>query len=123
VPLIHHDLCFGCGRTNLFGLMLEATETAPGQLSGRAFIKQDHQGPDPGRAHLGVIAAALGEAMALAAGVDARLISLELEVIAAVPVGSFLEVQASADAGRTQASAHAGDRMIARASGYAEQVG
>ena len=23
IALVHHDLCFGCGQTNLFGLLLE----------------------------------------------------------------------------------------------------
>jgi hypothetical protein len=23
MALVHHDLCFGCGQTNLFGLLLE----------------------------------------------------------------------------------------------------
>jgi hypothetical protein len=46
----------GCGRTSLFGLLLEVEEVAPGAVAGRCFIKQDHQGVDGGRAHDGVLA-------------------------------------------------------------------
>ncbi|MCW3065421.1 MAG: hypothetical protein JWN32_2593, partial [Solirubrobacterales bacterium] len=41
----HHDLCFGCGIGNVFGLHLEATPPANGELHGRFFVKQDLQGP------------------------------------------------------------------------------
>jgi hypothetical protein len=54
VPLVHHELCFGCGRVNLFGLLLEVQEVAPGAVAGRCFVKQDHQGADRRRAHDGV---------------------------------------------------------------------
>src|SRR4051812_11893123 len=60
----HHELCFGCGQSNLFGLQIELERRAGGGVEGRFFVKQDHQGP-PGFAHGGVIAAALDEAMAL----------------------------------------------------------
>ncbi len=62
--IVHHDLCFGCGQANLFGLQLELEPSADGGVAGRFFVKQDHQGP-PGYAHGGVMAAALDEAMAL----------------------------------------------------------
>ena len=68
MALVHHDLCFGCGQTNLFGLLLEVERVDPDRVAGRCFIKQDHQGPDRTAAHQGVIAAALCEAMALACG-------------------------------------------------------
>ena len=45
-PERHHDLCFGCGLANVFGLHLELERTGGGGLSGRFFVKQDHQGPD-----------------------------------------------------------------------------
>jgi acyl-coenzyme A thioesterase PaaI-like protein len=95
-PIHHHDLCFGCGQANLFGLQLELEPTADGGVAGRFFVKQDHQGP-PGYAHGGVIAAALDEAMALlvfergALAVTARL---EVDLIAPVPVGTFVRVSA-----------------------------
>ena len=45
MPLVHHELCFGCGRANPFGLMFEIEVTAAGSVeAGRCFIKQDHQG-------------------------------------------------------------------------------
>jgi acyl-coenzyme A thioesterase PaaI-like protein len=95
-PLRHHDLCFGCGQANLFGLQLELTRTGDG-VEGRFFVKQDHQGPD-GNAHPGVLAAALEEALALADALPARI---ELELVAPAPVGTFVRV--SADAERAQA--------------------
>ena len=94
--LTHHDLCFGCGPANLFGLQLELERTDEGGVEGRFFVKQDHQGP-PGFAHGGVLAAALDEAMALllfdqgAVAVTARL---EVDLRAPAPVGAFVVVSA-----------------------------
>jgi hypothetical protein len=93
VALVHHELCFGCGRTNLFGLLAELEPTGEGHVAGRCFVKQDHQGPRPGAAHLGIIAAALGEAMMFAAGQAPS--SFELRVAADAPVGAFLEIEAT----------------------------
>ena len=95
-PLVHHELCFGCGRTNLFGLLMEVESVGEGHVRGRGFVKQDHQGPVPGAAHPGVIAAALSEAMAFAAGAGAEPAAIELGLEATVPVGTFLEVDAHA---------------------------
>ena len=77
MALAHHDLCFGCGQTNLFGLLLEVERVDERRVAGRCFIKQDHQGPDRRFAHQGVIAAALCEAMALACGPRARAVALK----------------------------------------------
>jgi acyl-coenzyme A thioesterase PaaI-like protein len=96
LPVAHHDVCFGCGLANVFGLHLEAEPRPDGSLAGRFFVKQDHQGP-PGFAHGGVVAAALDEAMALllhAQGVHARTVRLELDLDRPAPVGSFVEVEA-----------------------------
>ena len=122
MPLVHHELCFGCGRTNLFGLLLEVEEVAPGAVAGRCFIKQDHQGPDGGRAHDGVLANALVEAMARACGVDARAVSFEVRLEGAAPVGEFVDVQARVEAGDGQlanasATATSGRRIVAEARG------
>jgi acyl-coenzyme A thioesterase PaaI-like protein len=121
-PLVHHELCFGCGRVNLFGLLLEVQEPAPGRVAGRCFLKQDHQGPDRGSAHDGVVAAALAEAMALACGRDARTLTFEVSVIGAAPVGAFLELEARVERrdGRTAyaiATATADRRMVGQARG------
>ena len=59
MALVHHELCFGCGRTNLFGLLLELERSERDAVTGRCFIKQDHQGPVPGRAHPGIVGCAL----------------------------------------------------------------
>ena len=92
----HHDLCFGCGLANLFGLQLEAERMPDGTLTGRCFVKQDHQGP-PGYAHGGIVTTALDEAMALlvhAEGIRALTRHLEIDLLAPAPVGSFLALRA-----------------------------
>jgi acyl-coenzyme A thioesterase PaaI-like protein len=94
--LLHHDLCFGCGQANLFGLQLELEQSPDGGVDGRFFVKQDHQGP-PGYAHGGVIAAALDEAMALvllAESTPAVTARLEVDLLAPAPVGTFVRVDA-----------------------------
>jgi acyl-coenzyme A thioesterase PaaI-like protein len=121
-PLVHHELCFGCGRTNLFGLLLEAAKTGADAVAGRCFIKQDHQGADRGRAHDGVVAAALSEAMALACGPDARAVTLELTLSEPAPVGAFLELEAQVverhgPLAYATATASADQRMVAQARG------
>jgi acyl-coenzyme A thioesterase PaaI-like protein len=122
VALVHHELCFGCGRTNLFGLLLEVDEAAPGGVAGRCFVKQDHQGPDRGRIHEGVLGAALVEAMGLACGLDARVVSYEISVESPVAVGAFVEVQArigerDGSLAYATATASADQRMVAQARG------
>jgi acyl-coenzyme A thioesterase PaaI-like protein len=99
--IVHHDLCFGCGQANLFGLQLELERSGDG-VEGRFFVKQDHQGP-PGYAHGGVIAAALDEAMALLVferGTFAVTGRLELDLVAPVPVGTFVQVSARLESER-----------------------
>jgi acyl-coenzyme A thioesterase PaaI-like protein len=113
MALVHHDLCFGCGQTNLFGLLLEVERVDERRVSGRCFIKQDHQGPDRRLAHQGVIAAALCEAMALACGPRARAVSLNVELTADAPVGAFLAVKATT--GERQ-----GDTIVATATAASE---
>ena len=97
MALVHHDLCFGCGQTNLFGLMLEADRVGGETVAGRCFVKQDHQGADRASAHEGVLAAALCEAMALACGPGARAESLADRPPAPPPVGTFLELDGRDD--------------------------
>ena len=95
MSLVHHDLCFGCGHTNVFGLQIELDPVESG-ASGRFFVKQDHQGP-PGFAHGGVLAAALDEAMALsvhAEGAAARTARFELDLRAPAPIGTFVRLEA-----------------------------
>jgi acyl-coenzyme A thioesterase PaaI-like protein len=94
--IVHHEGCFGCGRTNLFGLQLELEGQDDGSVAGRFFVKQDHQGP-PGYAHGGILATALDEAMALLvhhAGIHALTTGLEIRLRAPVPIGTFVEVSA-----------------------------
>jgi acyl-coenzyme A thioesterase PaaI-like protein len=114
--LVHHELCFGCGRTNLFGLLMDVEKTGKGRVRGRGFVKQDHQGPVPGTAHPGVVAAALSEAMAFAAGGEKEVAAVEFELQAPVPVGVFLEVEASVETGlEPTATACVDGRQVARA--------
>jgi acyl-coenzyme A thioesterase PaaI-like protein len=94
VPLVHHELCFGCGRVNLFGLLIELEPSGPDAVAGRGFLKQDHQGPDRGAAHPGILATALTEAMALACGFEARTTNLEIAFTTAAPIGGFVELEA-----------------------------
>jgi acyl-coenzyme A thioesterase PaaI-like protein len=110
--LTHHDLCFGCGPANLFGLQMELERTPQGGVEGRFFVKQDHQGP-PGHAHGGVLAAALDEAMALLLfdqGTVAVTARLEVDLRAPAPVGTFVTVSArvaKSDGRRIELSAQA----------------
>jgi acyl-coenzyme A thioesterase PaaI-like protein len=122
MSLRHHELCFGCGRTNLFGLLLEVEEVAPGEVAGRCFVKQDHQGADRGFAHAGVVAAALAEAMSLACGLGARAVWFEVSLDGPAPVGAFVEVVGRVDGHDGQvtnasAAATADQRIVAQARG------
>ena len=120
--LVHHELCFGCGRTNLFGLLMDVEQTGEGRVSARAFIKQDHQGPERGAAHEGVVAAALSDAMSLACGHQMRARSIEVQLQDSVPIGAFLSVEATvherADGGcRASAIAAVDEHRVASARG------
>jgi acyl-coenzyme A thioesterase PaaI-like protein len=122
MPLVHHELCFGCGRTNLFGVLLDIERDGPDRVAGRGFIKQDHQGPDRGHAHEGVVAAALCEAMALACGLGARAVAFEVTVRGPARVGSFLELKARVEGAEGQhahasATASADGVLVATARG------
>jgi acyl-coenzyme A thioesterase PaaI-like protein len=120
----HHDLCFGCGLANPFGLQLETAMPDDRRLEGRFFVKQDHQGA-PGRAHPGVITAALVEAMTLCAQAlrrEATLTGLELRLLGPAQVGTFVEVaakvvQAEDDGLRIEAQARGEAGIVARAHG------
>jgi acyl-coenzyme A thioesterase PaaI-like protein len=98
--LFHHDLCFGCGQGNPFGLQLELRRLPAGGVTGRFFAKQDHQGR-AGYVHGGVLAAALEEAMSLllrARGTSATTGRLEVELHGPVPVGTFVALEADLEA-------------------------
>jgi uncharacterized protein (TIGR00369 family) len=128
--LSHHELCFGCGQANLFGLQLELTRRPEGGVSGRFFVKQDHQGP-PGYAHGGVIATALDEAMSLLVhqrGQLALTARLELDLLAPAPVGAYVLVAAdvaSVEGRRIELEATASDedgKALAKARGTFVEV-
>ena len=116
----HHELCFGCGRQNLFGLQLELEALDGGGVAGRFFVKQDHQGP-PGLAHGGIVSTALDEAMALAVHVEGTLAvtsHLEFHLERPAAVGDFVELAARIERredGRlwvtAEARAPGGDRL------------
>ena len=113
--LVHHELCFGCGRTNLFGLLMEVEQAADGAIRGRGFIKQDHQGPLRGTAHPGVVTAALTEAIAFAAQAEAEIDALEIQLRAPVPIGAFIDVEARIADGAVTATAWVDQREVASA--------
>ena len=106
MSLRHHELCFGCGQANLFGLQLEAEHDGD-RVVGRFFAKQDHQGAD-GHVHKGILVAALEEAISLAGG-DAR--ALHVEFLAPAPIGTFVNVEAT----KTEAELKSGDQPVAKA--------
>ena len=110
----HHDLCFGCGLANVFGLALEAVRDDDGSVTGRFFVKQDHQGAD-GAAHAGVLAAALYEVLALA--VDGAPARFEVDLVGAAPVGTMVDLEANAEpgSGRARAVATGEHGPVARA--------
>ncbi|MBA2342019.1 MAG: hypothetical protein H0V85_00985 [Thermoleophilaceae bacterium] len=126
--VVHHDLCFGCGIANLFGLQIEMEAEAEGGVTGRFFVKQDHQGP-PGLAHPGVLGAALEEAMSLALeakGIGASPQRLEADVVASAPVGMFVilsaAIEGASDGERVEVVAEAAlggsePRVLARSRG------
>jgi hypothetical protein len=114
----HHDLCFGCGQANLFGLQVELVRRDEGTVAGRFFLKQDHQGPD-GSAHPGVLGAALQEALAHARGeIPARV---ALEVLAPAPVGVFVELEATP--AQAVARLPEGGDVVARGRALSGEVG
>jgi acyl-coenzyme A thioesterase PaaI-like protein len=100
----HHELCFGCGLANLFGLQMELTREGE-RVSGRFFAKQDHQGAD-GSVHRGVLFAALEDALQHAGG-HAR----EVEFLAPVPIGTFVSVSATT----SEAELRVDDALVAMA--------
>ena len=130
MTITHHELCFGCGLANLFGLQMEVEPGADRTVAGRFFVKQDHQGP-PGHAHGGVLATALDEAMALllhGLGEATRTRRLEVDLLGPAPVGTFAAVRAwiEADEGRrlTLGGELRGedDQVLARAQGIFVRV-
>ena len=94
----HHDLCFGCGLANPFGLGLELFRDQDRGVTGRFFVKQDHQGAD-GRAHPGILAAALIEAMShvVDGGAAVAAAKVEVEVRGEGVVGTYLAVAADVE--------------------------
>ena len=125
MTITHHELCFGCGLANLFGLQLELERDGEDRVAGRFFVKQDHQGP-PGFAHGGVLATALDEAMALLVhddGLRTLTKRLEVDFLAPAPIGAFAHVSAWVEERGEQSvrlaaelrSEGGGDRPAARA--------
>ena len=132
-PLSHHDLCFGCGQANLFGLQLEA-RPEEGGVVGRFFLKQDHQGP-PGTAHGGILATALDETMSFAAaeaagGASVMTAAMEIDYVEPAPIATFVRIEARVESReegsvRTEATARTvGEqgREVARARGTFAEV-
>jgi acyl-coenzyme A thioesterase PaaI-like protein len=117
--ITHHELCFGCGQANLFGLQLEVSRDGD-RVSGRFFAKQDHQGP-PGVVHGGIVTTALDEAMALLvhdSDISALTRRLEVDLLRPAPIGTFLNVTAwFSDELTLEAELEAEGQVLARARG------
>jgi acyl-coenzyme A thioesterase PaaI-like protein len=93
--LTHGDRCFGCGRDHSCGLRLRY-ERAGDRIRARFAFRPEHEGP-PGRAHGGLVALALDDAMSMplhSTGVFAVTARIELDLRAAAPVGEELVVEA-----------------------------
>ena len=130
MTITHHELCFGCGQVNLFGLQMEVEPDGERRARGRFFLKQDHQGP-PGYAHGGILATALDEAMALLVHESGELAltrRLEVDLLGPAPIGTFAHLGAwvESDEGRTlvlDAELRGdGDVVLARARGVFVRV-
>ena len=122
--ITHHELCFGCGQANLFGLQLELARDGD-RVTGRFFAKQDHQGP-PGVVHGGIVATALDEAMALLvhdSDINALTRRLEVDLLRPAPIGTFLNVSAwIANELTLEAELEADGRVVARGRGVFVRV-
>jgi hypothetical protein len=112
----HDERCFGCGQTNLFGLLLESAHHDGGGLTARWFVKQDHQGPEPGSVHPGLLACALIEAALLAAGPGRALGPVECELPAGTVagVGAFCDLSVTVEPPSVRAAASVEGRVVAR---------
>ena len=75
MALVHHELCFGCGQTDLLGTLLEVEILAPARWPAVASSNRIIRVPTA-RPRMGVIAAALAEAMALSSARGAGAIEL-----------------------------------------------
>jgi acyl-coenzyme A thioesterase PaaI-like protein len=101
---------------NLFGLQIELLESSDTSVGGRMFVKQDHQGAG-GSCHVGILAAALEEMMALALGGPSgqpHVHSFEMSSYSEVQVGRFIGLTAWVEpleggANRVRARASASD--------------
>jgi acyl-coenzyme A thioesterase PaaI-like protein len=109
---------------------LEAVDGDGDAVSGRFFVKQDHQGPR-GIAHGGIITSALDEAMAMVLvvkDIHALTRRLEVDLLAPAPVGTFLAVEARLEerAGgelRLTAAARGDSGAVAEARGLFVELG
>jgi acyl-coenzyme A thioesterase PaaI-like protein len=89
--LNHGDRCFGCGADHPCGLRMRY-EHAGDRVRARFAFRREHEGA-PGRAHGGLVALALDDAMSMplhSAGVFAVTGRLEIDLRAAAPVGPEL---------------------------------
>lgn len=100
----HYAHCFGCGREQAHGLLLEARAGEGVSLTAEFTVQPAHQGA-PGLAHGGVLATALDETVGSlnwllrTVAVTGRL---ETDYLRPVPVGTtlHLEAEVTAVAGR-----------------------
>jgi acyl-coenzyme A thioesterase PaaI-like protein len=92
----HHDVCFGCGDAHPAGLHLRVLIGDELSVHAELVVTDRHQG-GPGRAHGGVLAAALDEVLGAAGElVDTSLVTarLECDYLKPVPLGESLHLSA-----------------------------
>lgn len=97
--LYHGDRCFACGREHPAGLRIAFVWTSDRRVQGRFAFRPEHEGP-PGRAHGGLVALALDDAMSMpihGGGRFALTGRLEVDFRAAAPIGRELVVEAWID--------------------------
>jgi uncharacterized protein (TIGR00369 family) len=90
------NACFGCGPANSNGLQLKFALSQDGKSYVCEFLLDGRFAGPPGRAHGGIIATILDEAMSKANKLKARVAltrRLEVEYLRPVPLGQPLVVQ------------------------------
>jgi len=93
----HSDYCFGCGRTNFQGLMLDFQETADDGVEAE-FIPDEYCQGQPGIVHGGIIVALMDEAASQLIhrrGIPAVTSAIEIKIRQQLIIGEPVHISAS----------------------------